>query len=50
MKYGTVTNGAREVHMRDETKAMFADLEVDTKELRRALNEVRESLKTTSTI
>lgn len=46
LKYGTVKNGAREIHMRDSTKAVFTDLEVDTKELRRALREARESLRT----
>jgi hypothetical protein len=50
LKYGAVRNGAREVQMRDETKALFTDLEVETKELRRALSEVRESLKTTTSI
>ncbi|MCP3721266.1 hypothetical protein [Paraburkholderia sp. CNPSo 3281] len=50
LKYGTVKDGAREVHMRDNTKAVFTDLEVDAKELRRALREVRESLKTTTPI
>jgi hypothetical protein len=50
LKYGTVKNGAREVHMRDNTKAVFTDLEVDAKELRRALREVRESLRTTTPI
>ena len=44
LKYGTVKNGAREVHMRDNTKAVFTNLEVDSKELRRNLREVRESL------
>ncbi|MDC6296220.1 hypothetical protein ACQZ32_11475 [Ralstonia pseudosolanacearum] len=50
LKYGTVMNGAREIHMRDNTKAVFTDLEVDAKELRRALREVRESLKTATPI
>lgn len=44
LKYGTVKNGAREVHMGDNTKAVFTDLEVDSKELRRNLREVCESL------
>lgn len=47
LKYGSVKNGAREVHMRDSAKSVFTDLEVDIKELRRALREVRESLGTT---
>jgi hypothetical protein len=50
LKYGTVKNGAREVHMRDNAKAVFTDLEVDAKELRRALREVRESLRATTPI
>lgn len=50
LKYGTVKDGAREVHMRDNTKAVFTDLEVDAKELRRALREVRESIRTTTPI
>ena len=50
LKYATVKGGAREVHMRDSTKAVFVDLELDTRELRRALREVRESLKTTTPI
>lgn len=50
LKYGTVKNGAREVHMRDDTKAVFTDLQVDAKEMRRALREVRESLRTTTPI
>lgn len=50
LKYGTIKNGAREVHMRDSTKAVFMDLEVDARELRRALREVRESLKTVTPI
>lgn len=50
LKYGTVKNGAREVHMRDNTKAVYTDLKVEAKELRRALREVRESLKTTTSI
>lgn len=50
LKYGTVKYGAREVHMRDNTKAVFTDLEVDAKELRRALREVRESLRTTTAV
>lgn len=50
LKYGTVKNGACEVHMRDNTKAVFTDLEVDAKDLRRALREVRESLRTTTSI
>ncbi len=36
--------------MRDSTKAVFMDLEVDARELRRALREVRESLKTATPI
>lgn len=50
IKYGTVMNGAREVHMFDKSKDVFTDLEVETKELRRALREVRQSLKTTTPI
>lgn len=50
LKYSIVTNGAREMHFRDKTKAVFASLEVDSKELRRALEEVRESLKTTTAV
>ena len=50
LKCATVKGGAREVHMRDNTKAVFVDLELDTRELRRALREVRESLKTTTPI
>lgn len=50
LKYGTIKNGAREIHMRDNTKAVFMELEVDAKELRRALREVRESLKTVTAI
>ena len=50
LKYGTVKHGAREVYMRDNTKAVFTDLKVDAKELRRALREVRESLRTTTPI
>jgi hypothetical protein len=50
LKYGTVKNDGREVYMRDNTKAVFTALEVDAKELRRALREVRESLRTTTPI
>ncbi|WGS43147.1 hypothetical protein LFL97_06360 [Burkholderia sp. JSH-S8] len=50
LQYGRVTNGAREVHMRDNTKAVFVDIEVDAKDLRRALREVREDLRTTTPI
>ncbi|CAJ6888285.1 Uncharacterised protein [Burkholderia pseudomallei] len=50
LQYGTVMSGAREIHMRDYTHAVFTDLEVDAKELRRALREVRESLRTTTPI
>lgn len=50
LKYGNVKNGALEIHMRDDTKAVFTDLEVDAKELRRALVEVRDSLRTTMPI
>lgn len=50
LKYGTVKNGAREVYMRNNTKAVFADLEVNAKELCRPLREVRESLRTTPLI
>ena len=50
LKFGIVKYGAREVHMRDNTKAVFTDLQVDAKDLRRALREVRESLRTTTSI
>lgn len=49
-KYGTVSNGAREIRLRDNTKAVFTDLAIDTKDLRRALQEVRTNLKTTTPI
>ena len=50
LKYATVSGGGREVRMRDNTRAVFTDLEVDTKDLRRALQEVRTNLKTTTPI
>lgn len=43
LKRGSVENGAREVHMHDGTKAVFTDLEVSTKDLRRNLKELIES-------
>ncbi len=49
-QYGTVGEGAREIRMRDNTKAVFVDLEIDKKDLRRALAEVRSNLKTTTPI
>jgi hypothetical protein len=50
LKYGTVKNGARAIHMNDSTQAVFTNLQVETKELRRALREVRENLKTATPI
>lgn len=49
-QYGTVTEGARELRMRDNTQTVFVDLAIDTKDLRRALQEVRSNLKTTTQI
>ncbi|WP_158660674.1 hypothetical protein [Paraburkholderia hospita] len=48
LKYGTGKYGAREVQKRDKSKAVFTDLEVNAKELRRALREVWESLRATT--
>ena len=50
LKNGTVIAGGRELQMRDETRALFTDLEVETKQLRRALDKVRDGLKTTTLI
>ncbi|EUC12460.1 hypothetical protein SAMN05446934_9600 [Paraburkholderia hospita] len=50
LKYGTGKYGAREVQKRDKSKAVFTDLEVNAKELRRALREVWESLRATTPI
>jgi len=50
LKYGSIQNGAREFHLRGNGTSVFTDLEVSTKELRRNLRELRESLKTTTSI